>query len=118
MKNIKPCNELCYECGFFNDSQVGVLKESLGLVEYIEKGIVFPCHLQLKAVTGCENKGVEDYAEKVNEVLVCRGYVESMFISKKHLDNPMWQHLYKQLDGKINPKTMTLTETLKYHGGV
>ena len=117
MKNIKPCDEVCHECGFLNDSQVGVLKESMGLIDIIEKGIIFPCHLKLKAVTGSENTGTEIYAETKDTFQVCRGYVESMFLSGKELGNPAWRDLYEKLDGKFNSKTMTIEETIEYHGG-
>jgi len=52
---VEPCKELCNECGFLNDSKVGVLKESLGLKRIIATEEIFPCHLQLKAVTGNKN---------------------------------------------------------------
>ena len=117
MKNIEPCEEVCHECGFLNDSQVGVLKESLGLKEIIEKGVLFPCHLQLKAVTGSENTGVEIYAEEKETFKVCRGLVESSFISGLHLDNPIWIDLYEKLNAKFDSKTMTINETIKYHKG-
>ena len=117
MTEVRPCDEVCNECGFLNDSQVGVLKESLGLTEIIEKGVLFPCHLQLKAVTGCENTGVEQYIEEKDIFKVCRGLIESSFISGLHLDNPMWQQLYEKLDGKFNSKTMTIEQTLEYHKG-
>ena len=117
MKDIQPCDEVCHECGFLNDSQVGVLKESLGLKEIIDSGVIFPCHLQLKAVTGSENTGVEIYAEEKDTFKVCRGLIESSFISGLHTDNPSWKVLYEKLDGKLNPKTMTIRETLEYHKG-
>ena len=117
MKNIEPCDEVCHECGFLNDSQVGVLKESLGLTDIIEQGVIFPCHLQLKAVTGSENTGVEYYAETKDTFKICRGLVESSFISGLHLEHPMWKLMYEKLDGKINPKTMNIEQTLKRHKG-
>ena len=117
MKNIEPCKEVCHECGFLDGSQVGVLKESLGLKEIIDKGVVFPCHLQLKAVTGSENTGVEQYAEQKDTFKVCRGLIESSYISGLHRGHPLWENLYKQLDGNINQKTMNIEETLKYHKG-
>ena len=117
MKHIQPCDEVCHECGFLNDSQVGVLKESLGLQNIIDKGIIFPCHLQLKAVTGYENKGVEIYAETKDTFKVCRGLIEASFISGLHTDKPEWNNLYMQLDGKFHPKIMNIEETLEYHKG-
>ncbi len=117
MKNIIPCEEVCHECGFLNDSQVGVLKESLGLLNIIDKGIVFPCHLQLKAVTGSENTGVEQYAEQKDTFKICRGYIESMFLSKRMLNNPLWQDLYEKLNGKFDSRTMTIEQTLERHKG-
>jgi hypothetical protein len=112
---ISPCDEVCHECGFLNNSQKGVLKRELGLEEIIEKGVIFPCHLQLKAVTGCENEGVEEYVETVDTFKVCRGYVESMFISGRMKGNPVWEKIFAKLEGKINPQTMTIDETLAYH---
>ena len=118
-EEIEPCEEVCHECGFLNDSQIGVLKKDLGLLDIIEQGILFPCHLQLKAVTGSENTGVEEYAEKKDIFKVCRGFVEAMYIQDSEADavqGVIWQKLFKDLDGKINPKTMTIDETLIYHG--
>lgn len=115
MKNIKPCDEVCHECGFLNDSQPGLLKEELGIIEMIREGQVFPCHMQLEAVTGSMNTGVEKYIEKKDTFKVCRGYVESMFISEMHLNVPFWQDLYEKLDGKLNSKTMTILQALQYH---
>ena len=86
------------------DSQVGVLKESLGLSEIIEKGVLFPCHLQLKAVTGSENTGVEQYIAEKDTFKVCRGLIESSFISGLHMYNPVWTKLYAQLD-ELNPES-------------
>ena len=117
MKRVEPCSEVCFECGFLSDSQVGVLKESLGLVEIIEKGVMFPCHLQLKAVTGSENTGVEQYMEEKDTFKVCRGLIESSFISGLHTDKEVWQEMYEKLDGKLNSKTMTIQETIEYHKG-
>ena len=117
MKNIEPCKEVCHECGFLNDSQIGVLKESLGLQEIIDKGVLFPCHLELKKVTGFENKGTEFYTETQDTFKVCRGLIESSFLSRLHLDKEIWQLLYDKLDGKINPKTMTIKQTLERHKG-
>ena len=117
-EEIEPCEEVCHECGFLNDSQIGVLKKDLGLLDIIEQGILFPCHLQLKAVTGSENTGVEEYAEKKDIFKVCRGFVEAMYIQDSEADavqGVIWQKLFKDLDGKINPKTMTIDDTLKYH---
>jgi hypothetical protein len=115
MKKISPCKEVCSTCGFLNDSQVGVLKEELGLTTIIKEGIIFPCHLQLKAVTEFENLGTEVYAEEVDVFRVCRGLVESSFKSNLHRDKPEWVDLYLQLEGAMNPKVMNIEETLKYH---
>ncbi len=115
---IEPCQEVCHECGFLNDSQHGVLKEDLGLLDIIKDGILFPCHLQLKAVTGSENEGVEQYVEETNTFKVCRGYVESMYISEngaEFADNPIWKKLFNDVKGNINPKVMTISETIDYH---
>ena len=117
MKNIEPCKNICKTCGFLNDSQVGVLKESLGLKEIIDKGVIFPCHESLKAVTGSENTGVEQYMEEKDTFKVCRGLIESSFISGLHTDKEVWREMYEKLDGKLNSKTMTIQETLEYHKG-
>ena len=114
---IEPCKELCHECGFLNDSKIGVLKESLGLKNVINTGQIFPCHLELKAVTGNENKGVEVYVATQKHFKVCRGLVEASFLSNLHMDKPLWLMLYKKLDGRINPKTMNIEEALARHRG-
>lgn len=115
MNEIKPCDEVCSECGFLNDSVPGVLQEELGLAEIVRDGVIFPCHLQLKAVTGSENTGVEEYAAHKDKFKVCRGYVESMYISGMHKNNPIWKNLFAMLDGKINTKTMNILQTIQYH---
>ena len=117
-EEIEPCSEVCHECGFLSDSQVGILKEELGLKYIVENGILFPCHLQLKAVTGSENSGVEQYADEKDVFKVCRGFVESMYLQDreaKAVQGVIWQKLFSDLDGNINPKTMTIDKTMTHH---
>jgi len=75
---ISICKKTCNKCGFSRKGTKNTLYKEI--LHYISQGKVFPCHLELKKVTGSENSGVS----KLKEVKICRGYVG--FI-KKNLDN-------------------------------
>jgi hypothetical protein len=113
---IETC-KLCNECGFLRGGIKGTLKPELGLFDIIENQILFPCHLQLKAVTGSENQGVEIYAEETNTFKVCYGYVASLHKSRVIPKHPVMRSLMKSLDTESDDykRVMTIEETLKYH---
>jgi hypothetical protein len=113
---IETC-KLCDECGFLRGGIKGTLKPELGLFDIIENQILFPCHLQLKAVTGMENLGVEIYAEEANTFKVCYGYVASLHKSGILPIHHVMKSLFDSLDIESDEykKVMTLEETLKYH---
>ena len=115
LKNIKLC-KLCDECGFVNDSQVGVLKEELGLSQIIESQTIFPCHLHLKAYNGTENTGTHEMVADKGEIYVCSGYVQSLVKSHIPPRNAAMKHLMRQVD-KIDPRIMTIDDTKEYHKG-
>jgi len=113
---IETC-KLCSECGFVRGGIRGTLKPELGLHEIIENQVLFPCHLQLKAVTGSENTGVEEYSEKVDTFKVCYGYVASLHKSRIPPKHITMKTLMESLDttSEDYKKIMTIGETVKYH---
>lgn len=111
MMKILPCKKICHECGF---SKLGT-KNTLYAesFEIIERGIIFPCHMYLKAHTGSENKGVE----QLNEIHVCRGYVAYMklYHNDIQLDNGLWTDLFDKLDERDLIHIYTPDELLENH---
>jgi len=112
--------DLCTTCGFLNDSQPGVLREDMGLLHIINQQIVFPCHEQLAAYNSShgkgksENTGTLEMAEDLGVVKVCTGYIQSL---KKSKVFPKNMHVSKLMDDvkEIDPRIMTIEDTIKYH---
>jgi hypothetical protein len=121
MKEVKlSISKLCPDCGFLKNSQVGVLKEELGLLKIIDEQILFPCHKELLAFNGTENTGVEDYMEVKKEVKVCAGFIMSLDKSNIEPIHEGIRYLFKlnreKKQNKIEVDSiMTIEETLKYH---
>jgi len=111
--NIEPCSKVCHECGFLRGSPKGILTAESRNV--IMQGIIFPCHLKLKAVTGSENQGIEDYVSSQPVVKVCRGYVVSMMKSGIPPLNEAWAKLYRDVGADLDTRVMDIRETLTYH---
>lgn len=110
------CSTMCNECGFLRDGIQNTLQPNV--FDVINNRILFPCHLQLKAHTGFENLGTEIYIEESDQIKICRGYVESMYISGIAPANEVWVKLYKQLEDEgLDPRTMYIDEAIKYHEG-
>jgi hypothetical protein len=118
---IKNC-KLCEKCGFLKDSPVGVLKESLGLLEVIEDQMIFPCHQTLLAYNSShgkgkvENEGTLEMVEDTGVIEVCTGYVQSLVKSGIPPKNRAMSKLMWELES-IDPRIMTIEETIKYHKG-
>lgn len=72
---VKPCSKICHECGFIKDGAKNTLYAET--FDIVKNGVVFPCHMYLKAHSGSESFGTEN----LDEIKVCRGYVAYM---KKH----------------------------------
>ena len=119
--HIKNCT-LCTQCGFLEDSQVGVLKESLGLKEIIKDQILFPCHQTLKAYNSShgkgksENTGTHEMVADIGEILVCTGYVQSLMKSGIKPKNIYMARLMDEVK-EIDPRIMTIEDTLLRHRG-
>ncbi len=119
--DVKNC-ELCCHCGFLKDSTVGVLKESLGLLNIVKNQIVFPCHQTLLAYNSShgkgkvENKGTKEMAEDTGLIEVCTGYVQSLALSGIPPKNRAMAKLMMELT-EIDPRIMTIEETLERHKG-
>lgn len=111
--DIEPCSKVCSECGFLPGSPVGILQPEIR--EYIAKGILFPCHMKLRSVTGSDNQGVELYMTVQPTVKVCRGYIIAMIKSGIPPQNQAWAKLYHAVGSDIDPRVMDIQETLKYH---
>jgi len=118
---IKNC-ELCEFCGFLNDSVPGVLREDMGLLEIIDKQTLFPCHQTLKAYNSShgngksENTGTHEMVEDIGEILVCTGYVQSLVKSGIEPKNIYMANLMRDIK-EIDPRIMTIDETVAYHRG-
>ncbi len=118
---VKNC-ELCTACGFLEDSVPGVLREDLGLLEVIENQIIFPCHQTLKAYNSShgkgksENTGTHEMVEDTGLVEVCTGYVQSLMLSKIPPKNRAMAMLMLEIK-TIDPRIMTIEETLNRHTG-
>ena len=119
--HIKNC-ELCTQCGFLEDSQVGVLKESLGLKEIIKDQIIFPCHQTLKAYNSShgkgksENTGTHEMVEDTGVIEVCTGYVQSLMKSGINPNNIYMANLMREVE-EIDSRIMTIEDTLLRHRG-
>jgi len=117
--HIKNC-DLCEFCGFLEDSQVGVLREDLGLLDIIETQTLFPCHQTLKAYNSShgkgksENTGTKEMVEDVGLIEVCTGYVQSLMKSGIAPKNIYMANLMRDVK-EIDPRIMTIEDTIKYH---
>jgi hypothetical protein len=123
MKDVEVRNcKLCNACGFLKDSQVGVLKESLGLREIIENQVIFPCHQTLLAYNSShgkgkvENKGTQEMVEDTRLIEVCTGYVQSLIKSGIPPKNRAMAKLMLEVE-ELDPNIMTIEETLTKHKG-
>lgn len=110
---VTTCKKTCIECGFSKDSPRGTLQPEL--LQYIFEQKLFPCHLELKKITGSENTGVEKYIEEVDEIKICRGLIECMYISGIQANSDSIQKLYDEVKNDISPMTMNLGEVVKHH---
>jgi hypothetical protein len=111
--NIEPCKSVCHECGFLQGSQKGVLTPDV--VHFVKTGTLFPCHLQLKAVTGSENQGIEIYVQTQETIKICRGYVISMYKSGIPPKHKLWAKLYNDIKSDDMSSIMSIPEALNYH---
>ena len=115
---ITPC-KLCDSCGFLNDSQRGVLREDMGLLEIIENQTLFPCHIVLQGFNksigiDSENTNTHAMVEETNELKVCSGLIQSLMKSNIPPKHMYMAQLMIDID-KIDPRIMTIDETLRYH---
>ena len=105
---------LCEACGFIKGSQVGVLKEELGLNEIIDNQILFPCHKHLVAYNGFENQGAEEMVAETGKLKVCTGFVQSLVKSGIKPKNRAMAYLMSTID-KVDDRIMSIDETKQYH---
>ena len=113
LDKITVCKKMCIECGFHKDSQRGTLHKEL--IEYVMEQKLFPCHLELKKVTGSENEGCDIYCNEVEEVRVCRGLIECMYISQIEPINIDTEKLYSLVKDNISEGIMNLGEVVQHH---
>ena len=111
MKKISVCNKICKECGFTKNGTKNTLYYET--IDMFRKGMLFPCHMELKAVSGDESYGVE----MLEEIKVCRGYVAFM---AKH--NPVmkyvshiWRDLLNEVDSKELDNILEWSELFENH---
>lgn len=93
MQRITVCSKICTECGFSKMGTTDTLYAEA--IDIIDRGILFPCHMYLRAHTGDESHGTET----LDEVRVCRGYVAYMKLyAPKYIIAPAhWQHLIAEI---------------------
>ena len=113
LEKITCCKKACIECGFLYGSVRGSLWPST--VNYILDGRIFPCHMELKKVTGSENTGVEIYCETVKEIRICRGLIQSMYKSVIEPKNKAIEKLYELVKDDDMSNVMNIDEVVKYH---
>jgi len=108
---ISICKKMCIECGFAPKSIDNTLYQET--LEYLLKGIIFPCHMELKKVTGSENQGVE----KLKEIKVCRGYVifAKKYRPELYVLNNTWKWLFDQINDTEFDDIVTMTELFQKH---
>lgn len=103
MKTIKPCNKICKECGFIKGGATDTLYAETA--EMVHQGILFPCHMELKAISGDESYGVE----QMDDVRVCRGYVAFMRLNYPDLAN--LSVVWKDMMNEITNEELAITYT-------
>lgn len=110
-QKIKPCNKICKECGFIKGGATDTLYYETHAM--MNKGILFPCHMELKAVSGNESYGVE----QMDEVRVCRGYVAFMKKEREFYRKfiPFWGELMDEIDDSELENIYTTQELIKNH---
>lgn len=111
MPKISICNKTCIECGFLKCSKKGVLTPDF--IQIANRQILFPCHMELKKVSGSENTGVE----QMKDIKVCRGYIESFVKSGIKAKHEEMQKLMNQIED-VEKDIMNVTEALRYHGRI
>jgi len=120
MAKISPCSKICSECGFTKKGTKNTLYAEA--FDIIENGMVFPCHMYLKAHSGNESYGTEN----LNEVKVCRGYIAYM---KKHkldviktfntnLQHFWFNHLLKEIEDDELVDIYSPKELIEAHVGL
>jgi len=110
---IIPCKKVCKECGFLNNSDVGVLQPNI--IDVVNTQTIFPCHMELKKVTGSENTGVESYMASEEEFRVCRGYLESLAKSDVEPRYELLRKLIEEVSQNMTDNIMTIDESIEYH---
>jgi hypothetical protein len=110
---INCCSAICKECAFNGATKDTLYAESF---EIIDSGIIFPCHMVLKAHSGNESYG----AETLKEVKVCRGYVAFMkkYHSKKFCHNQVWSKLFSEIVPNELDEISSIDELLSNHIGL
>lgn len=110
---ISVCNHICKECAFNNSTKDTLYAEAYNI---IEEGILFPCHMYLKSMTGSESFGTE----LLDEVKVCRGYVafQLKYYYEHRKDNPMWNKLFSEIEESELEDILSLVELENNHKGL
>ena len=106
---IEVCKEVCKQCPFrIENSRQLSLREVRE--NFADERKITPCHQVMQKYTGCPNKGVEQYAEKVDTFMVCRGMVRSRFKSGAFYTKG---GLYHKFYAKVLEETVTLNNIVE-----
>jgi hypothetical protein len=111
---IIPCEKRCSECGFSKNAIKGTLQKEI--IDCVNTQTIFPCHMELRKVTGSVNEGVELYAESQDVFRVCRGYIASMRKSGVQPRYELLRELFEEVSTDNEDEIMSLEEAYKYHG--
>lgn len=112
--NITLCPKICTECGFTKYGTTDTIYADA--IDIIDRGILFPCHMYLRAHTGDESHGTET----LDEVKVCRGYVAYQFVNgtiPTYLVQT-WNNLWAQLKSDDLDDLYTPEELIANHRGL
>jgi hypothetical protein len=109
---MKVCKSLCDACPFSRTSMPGFLADYkvTDFQNFIRFDFPFPCH---KLIHGdMSSNEVRELIER-EELLLCRGYVESMVKSAKLPKDPEFASIVKNIN--IGSNSMSIFEFIKFH---
>ena len=109
---MKVCNIICDSCPFSKTSMPGFLADYKisDFQIFMDKDFTFPCHkLVSHDIFAIE---VQLLIQK-EELLLCRGYVESMHRSAKLPRDPEFAKIVKNIE--LSQKSMSIFEFIKFH---
>jgi len=115
MKNVTIMPKVCPECPCHKNALPGslVLKDAVPMVGRA----LFPCHMDLEAVSGSNNTGIEMYKETKDVFHTCRGWVEMHMRSNLIQEGTIFEKLAQDVldQGGLTDGTLDIMETIEMH---